>query len=252
MKLVIIESPYAGDVEGNLTYLRACIAECLSRGEAPFASHAIYTQPGVLRDDVPEERTLGIEAGFAWAEPAGEIAFYVDKGWSNGMKSAWIRHVRAGALVSIRKLGKPLSWATYTKETAPFWPWRTSAEKADDREFLQGVTHAFPPVPAARSGEHFFLEFVPQKDFVIRELAFREYGHHYRVRRVEVGNVLKNDPDYLFTGDCLPHLRIGGRHKAGTPIRVEVECLQQIPSHVPHHLLFAFLYHLLDNGESSG
>ncbi len=82
---VIIESPFAGQVERNLAYVRACMRDSLKRGEAPFASHALYTQPGVLDDTVPEERELGIEAGFEWRWGA-ETAFYVDLGWSGGMK----------------------------------------------------------------------------------------------------------------------------------------------------------------------
>ena len=39
MKLVIVESPFAGDTERNIRYARACLADCLRRGEAPFASH---------------------------------------------------------------------------------------------------------------------------------------------------------------------------------------------------------------------
>lgn len=50
MRRVIIESPYAGNVEANATYLRRCLRDSLLRGEAPFASHAIYTLPGVLDD----------------------------------------------------------------------------------------------------------------------------------------------------------------------------------------------------------
>lgn len=60
MRMVIVESPYAGDIERNVAYARACIADCLKRGEAPFASHLLYTQPGVLDDGVPaEDRWLG-------------------------------------------------------------------------------------------------------------------------------------------------------------------------------------------------
>src|SRR3546814_12910998 len=66
MKLVIIESPYAGDVEENTRYARACLQDCLRRGEAPFASHLLYTQPGILDDRVPDERELGLEAGRRW------------------------------------------------------------------------------------------------------------------------------------------------------------------------------------------
>jgi hypothetical protein len=46
MRRVIIESPYSGDVETNVAYARAALRDCLSRGEAPLASHLLYTQPG--------------------------------------------------------------------------------------------------------------------------------------------------------------------------------------------------------------
>jgi hypothetical protein len=39
-------------------------------GEAPIASHLLYTQPGVLRDEIPEERRHGIDAGLAWGAVA--------------------------------------------------------------------------------------------------------------------------------------------------------------------------------------
>jgi hypothetical protein len=80
MKLVILESPYAGDVEANTAYARACVRDSLSRGEAPLASHLLYTQPGILRDDVPEERQRGIEAGLAWAGQADATVVYVARG----------------------------------------------------------------------------------------------------------------------------------------------------------------------------
>lgn len=82
---VIVESPYAGDIPRNLTYLRAAMRDCLMRGESPYASHALLTQPGVLRDEVPEERTLGIDAGFAWRRHADCTVIYEDLGYSRGM-----------------------------------------------------------------------------------------------------------------------------------------------------------------------
>ncbi len=85
MRRVIVESPYAGDIERNMRYLRACLADCLRRGEAPFASHAIYTQPGVLDDNDPAQRKLGIEAGFAWRVLADSTIIYSDLGISRGM-----------------------------------------------------------------------------------------------------------------------------------------------------------------------
>lgn len=107
--LVVVESPYAGDVETNTAYLRACMADCLRRGEAPFASHALYTQPGVLDDEVPEERARGIEAAFAWGRQADVRVFYVDRGMSSGMERGLEEAQREGQRVVIRHLGGP--WA---------------------------------------------------------------------------------------------------------------------------------------------
>jgi hypothetical protein len=97
MKPVVIESPYAGDVETNLRYLRAAMRECLLKGEAPFASHAIYTQPGVLDDTKPDERSLGIKAGFVIAEALARAGaprlFFQDQGYSRGMHLG-VNHAR--------------------------------------------------------------------------------------------------------------------------------------------------------------
>ena len=86
MRKVIIESPYAGNIELNLRYLRACMHDAIvNHGEAPFASHGLYTQPGVLRDEDPEERNLGIACGFAWRNIADATIVYIDLGISRGM-----------------------------------------------------------------------------------------------------------------------------------------------------------------------
>ncbi len=85
MRLVIIESPYAGNIALNLAYGRAAMRDCLERGEAPYASHLLYTQQGVLRDEDAAERTWGIGAGFHWRRAAHATVFYVDLGVSTGM-----------------------------------------------------------------------------------------------------------------------------------------------------------------------
>ena len=91
MKRVILESPYAGNIERNIEYARAAVHDSLMRGEAPIASHLLYTQDGVLDDTVPNERQLGIDAGHAWMEAAEAVVFYVDLGMSKGMQAAAIR-----------------------------------------------------------------------------------------------------------------------------------------------------------------
>jgi hypothetical protein len=84
--IVIIETPYAGDIERNVAYARAALRDSLMRGESPYASHLLYTQPGVLRDDVLLERTVGIAAGFAFRYAAHVTAVYQDLGISSGMQ----------------------------------------------------------------------------------------------------------------------------------------------------------------------
>jgi hypothetical protein len=100
---VILESPYAGDLEGNRAYLHACIRDSLKRGEAPFASHGLYTQ--VLDDTVPAEREMGIKAGFAWRMRAVKTVVYTDRGLSSGMQYG-IEHARScGHVIEYRELG---------------------------------------------------------------------------------------------------------------------------------------------------
>lgn len=84
-KLVIIESPFAGDIPANIAYGRECVSDSVHRGEAPIASHLLFTQEGILNDAIPGERKLGIEAGWAWYRCADFCAVYVDRGISPGM-----------------------------------------------------------------------------------------------------------------------------------------------------------------------
>lgn len=109
MKTVIIESPYAAStpegIERNVAYLRACLRDSLMRGEAPFASHAIYTQPGVLCDEVPEERAHGIEAGFAWRASAHMTVVYIDRGVSQGMEYGIKAATEMQHTIEFRQLG---------------------------------------------------------------------------------------------------------------------------------------------------
>lgn len=105
MKRVIIESPYAGDIERNTAYARRALADSLRRGEAPIASHLLYTQPGVLDDGDPDERRLGIEAGLAWGPVADLTAVYADLGFTPGMEQGIDRAVNEGRPVEVRHIG---------------------------------------------------------------------------------------------------------------------------------------------------
>lgn len=90
MKRVVVESPYAADTEEgidlNEVYGELAMHDCLvNHGESPYASHLLYTRRFVLRDDVPKDRKLGIEAGFFWRDVAEQSNFYVDLGITKGM-----------------------------------------------------------------------------------------------------------------------------------------------------------------------
>jgi len=104
MRRVIIESPYAGNVELNLRYLRAAMRDCLDRGEAPFASHGLYTQDGVLDDNIPAQRDLGIAAGFAWRIVADATVVYTDLGITIGMEFGIAHADECGRAVEYRTL----------------------------------------------------------------------------------------------------------------------------------------------------
>jgi hypothetical protein len=102
VKLVLVESPYAGNIARNTAYARAAMRDCLLRGEAPFASHLLYTQ--VLDDNLPSERSLGIEAGLAWGQRADLTVLYIDLGITPGMRKGIARARDEGRPVETRSL----------------------------------------------------------------------------------------------------------------------------------------------------
>lgn len=104
MRCVNIESPFAGNVEENVRYLRACMQDCLLRGEAPFASHALYTLEGVLDDEVPEQRRLGMDAGFEINARLDATVVYTDLGMSTGMEEGIQRALDDQRTVEYRTL----------------------------------------------------------------------------------------------------------------------------------------------------
>lgn len=103
-EIVIIESPYAGDIERNIAYARACLRDSLMRGEAPYASHLLYTQPGVLDDREPIERELGIFAGQSFHFVCARVAVYHDLGITDGMRSGINRAMSINKPVVYRRL----------------------------------------------------------------------------------------------------------------------------------------------------
>lgn len=108
MKLVVIESPLSAPtregIEENKKYAKACMLNSLRRGEAPYASHLLFDQPGLLDDLSPSERTLGMQAGFAWGDRADLVTVYVDRGVSHGMVLGCIRARECKQTIEYRSL----------------------------------------------------------------------------------------------------------------------------------------------------
>jgi hypothetical protein len=137
VRAVIIESPYQGTSDNdeiraaqranNVRYARRALRDSLLRGEAPFASHLLYTQRGVLDDLVPEQREHGIAAGLALGLRADATVVYVDRGMSDGMAEGIRAAEKAGRPVEWRSLAKsPEEAANRATQAAALW--RTRSE----------------------------------------------------------------------------------------------------------------------------
>lgn len=118
MRRVILETPFAGDVPRNVAFARACLADCLKRGDAAIASHLLYTQLGDMRDEIPEERELGIEAGLVWGRVAEATVVYTNLGLSRGVQGGIDRAKLEGRSVEFREL--PPDWDKNERLFAPF------------------------------------------------------------------------------------------------------------------------------------
>lgn len=100
--LVILESPYAGNVVRNIHYARQCMKDCFNRGEFPFASHLLYTQ--VLNDDIISERMMGIDAGLEWGNKSEKTVVYTDYGLSKGMRYGIESAIINGRKIEYRRI----------------------------------------------------------------------------------------------------------------------------------------------------
>lgn len=118
---VVIESPYSGDIEGNIEYLLECMHDSYYvRKEAPIASHLLYTRlpkskivtesfsGGHVADhpDSRHGREHGIQCGFLWNQHADIVAVYTDHGISQGMKYGIANAEKQGTQVEYRSIKK--------------------------------------------------------------------------------------------------------------------------------------------------
>ena len=77
-KKVYVASKYAGDTRANT---KAAIRYCRSvieAGHMPVASHILYAASGMLKDDDPSERELGLAFGLALLKGCDELWAFGD------------------------------------------------------------------------------------------------------------------------------------------------------------------------------
>lgn len=115
MKRVVIESPYkpkfkkeenlsdfSHELITNISYAILALKDCLKRNESPYASHLLLTR--VLDDENPEEREKGLKASHEWLYVADLVVFYVDYGYSEGMKRSLEICKKAGLKYEERRI----------------------------------------------------------------------------------------------------------------------------------------------------
>ena len=103
MKLVSLQSPYAGDINRNTEYAWRALHHSLMLGEAPFASHLLYGL--LLDDDNPHERKIGLTCDHAFLAKCDLVAFYRDYGFSPGMVEAQVLAQTLNIPTVIRRIG---------------------------------------------------------------------------------------------------------------------------------------------------
>jgi hypothetical protein len=92
-----IESPYSGKIDRNVRYLKLCKYDSYVRNEMPCSSHDDMTQHPIKSDFYVSDyekkwdiytREEAINASHFLRKLCNKTVFYIDLGWSSGMKSA--------------------------------------------------------------------------------------------------------------------------------------------------------------------
>lgn len=133
---VCIESPWRTPDAAKLMhygdYARAAMHDSLKRGEVPFASHLLYTQPENLGDDWENDsdearRERGLRAAMAWVSVADIVAVYADLGVTEGMLRAIGTAQAAGIPVEYRYIAADRPDLVSVQQPAPPAPHRARA-----------------------------------------------------------------------------------------------------------------------------
>jgi len=117
MPIVVLESPYSGDIPLNVAYAQRAMFDARCRGETVIIPHLLWTQhhlaPNHFVSDYTDKfllsanggRDIAFEQIKALREIADCVVFYVDRGYSSGMLLAKKHCQEKGIYFKERKLG---------------------------------------------------------------------------------------------------------------------------------------------------
>lgn len=83
-QVVYIASPYAGDTDANIAFAKQAALYAMSKHYVPFVPHLQF--PAFLNDNIPSQRTLGIQANLELLRRCDELWVFDYKGISAGMQ----------------------------------------------------------------------------------------------------------------------------------------------------------------------
>ncbi len=106
-RAIYVCSPCRGDVEINLRFARAVAAHIARHGDTSVGSHLILAGP--LDDEVPSDRSCGLDAGLHLVSLCDLLYAFVEAG-SEPSQGVGLESAEAV------RLGIPVHWFTFTLE----------------------------------------------------------------------------------------------------------------------------------------
>lgn len=159
MDVVVLESPFSGDIARNVAYAQRAMFDARSRKEIVIAPHLLWTQhhqaPGHFvsdydaKYDVPHgDRDVSLQQIHTLRTMAKRVVFYMDYGMSSGMKDGMEQCVKENLPYETRVLGdchldeenKKARAALVTTDPSPLIPPATPLEE-------KTPTDSNPPPP---------------------------------------------------------------------------------------------------------
>lgn len=91
---VYVCSRYSGDIQTNTAAALRYCQFAVKRGCIPIASHIFYAASGILDENDPDSRSLGLTFGLLLLDRCSEVWIFSDGTLSEGMRAEYRRALR--------------------------------------------------------------------------------------------------------------------------------------------------------------